>query len=377
MSGLKSGLVTVVVAGALGVLTVVGCSANGASDPLEETSGAEPEGTGATLPPGNGGGTAEEDAGKSDAKKDGSVKDSAPPDAGPPPPVPGTACTVVDEVRKKSCGACGTQSTICLDSGGSKKWADYSPCEAEIAGGCIPGTVIDEPCGNCGTQKKTCSQYCAFTTAACTGQPASSCVPGSVELQNAGCPSADVFRQRTCSATCTAPNFGATCSAPPTVVEVGPTPGSLSSTVAIITNAQTLPRVSGTSCPAATFLAATVTPYVYLQVHNPLAKSATVAIYNSIAPGGVAFKTALAAYDGVTAPTDDASRKLCLKAATFGTTALTGDSKFASLDGTKAITIAPGATVSVYVAAYNAYDATKPAESTGKVKLNVSTVSVQ
>ena len=90
----------------------------------------------------------------------------------------------------------------------------------------------------------------------------------------------------------------------------------------------------------------------------------------------MAYKTALAAYDGATGPEDDASRKVCLKAATFGTVALTGDSKFASLDGTRTISIAPDATVSVYVAAYNAYDPLKPADSTGKVKLNVATISV-
>ena len=377
MSGLKSGLVTVVVAGALGVFTVVGCTASGDADAVDDTTPVEPAESGSTLPSGSSGNNGVEDAGKADAKKDATTKDSAPPDAGPPPPVAGTACTTVDEIRNKSCGVCGTQSTICLDDGTGKKWQTYSPCGQELAGGCLPGTVIDEPCGNCGTQKKTCTQYCAFTTAACTGQPANSCVPGSVDLQNASCATFDVFHQRTCSATCTTGSFSAACTPPPTVVEVGPTPGSISSTIAIITNGQTLPRVSGTSCPAATFLATTITPYVYLQVHNPLAKSATVAIYNSLAPGGAVVKTVMAAYDGAVAPTDEATRKVCLKASTFGTVALTGDSKFASMDGTKAITIAPGATVSVYVGAYTAYDATKPAETTGAVKLNVATVSVQ
>ena len=375
MGDLKSGVVTVLVAGALGVLTVVGCSANGSSGAIEDTTPVAP-GDNSMLPPSSSGGPAE-DAGQPDAKKDSSAKDSAPPDAGPPPPVPDTPCTTLDEVRKKSCGACGNQSTICLEVAGTKKWSVYSTCGQELAGGCIPGTVVDEACGNCGTQKKTCSQFCAFTTAACGGQPANSCVPGSVELTNAGCASGETFHQRTCSATCTAPSFGAACSAPPTIVEVGPTVGNVTSTIAVLGEAQTLPRISSTTCPTATFPTTVTSPYVYLQVHNPLATSATVAIYNSLAPGGVAFKTALAAYDGVAAPTDEASRKVCLKAATYGTTALTGDSKFASLDGTKAVTIAPGATVSVYVAAYYAYDPAKPADSTGKVKLNVATMSLQ
>ena len=378
MSRITSGLVSVVVAGALGVVTVVGCSADGSSG-AEDTSatGIEPEESGTTLPPSSSSGSLPSDAGKPDAK-DASPKDSAPPDAGPPPPVPGTTCSTADEVRQKSCGACGTQSTICLDAAGTKTWSVYSACQNELVNGCIPGTIIDEPCGNCGTQKKTCTQYCAFTTAACTGQPAMSCVPGSVELTNAGCAGADEFHQRTCGATCTAPSFSLTCSAPPTVIQVGPTVGSLSSTVAILSSGQTLPRISSTSCPNATFPATVVSPYVYIQVHNPLAKAATVAIYNSLAPGGVAFKTALAAYDGASGPTADAARPACIKATTYGTSSLTGDSKFASLDGTsKSVTIAAGATVSVYVAAYYAYDPAKPADSTGKVKLNVSTTSLQ
>ena len=374
MSGLRSGLVTGVVAAAVGVFTVIGCSV-GSSGAIDDTAPPEQD-SGAILPPSSSSGNLPDDAGNPDAKQDASPKDAAP-DTGPPPPVPGAPCVTVDEVRKKSCGACGNQSTICLDVGGAKTWSGYSPCEQELAGGCMPGTVVDEPCGNCGTLKKTCTQLCVFSALSCAGQPANACAPGSVELQSAGCPSNDLFHQRTCGATCVAPTFSVACSPPPTLIEVAPAAGNVSSTVAILSETQTLPRISGTFCPTATFLATTLTPYVYLQVHNPLAKSATVAIYNSLAAGGVAFKTALAAYDGAAPSDDDASRKVCLKAATFGTTALTGDSKFASLDGSKVITLAPGATVSVYLAAYNAFDAAKPADSTGRVKLNVATISVQ
>ena len=376
MSGLKSGLVTFAFVGLCGLGTVVGCSADGSGASFGDTTETDAAGgPPATLPPsGSSGGTEEEDSGTTAPKKD-AGKDSSPPDAGPPPPVPGTPCTTLDEVKKKSCGACGTASTICLDDNGSKKWTIYSTCLNELTGGCIPGTTVDEACGNCGTKKKTCTQYCAFTTAACTGQPTSSCVPGSVDLSTASCDTT-TFLKRTCGSACTYGNFSATCSAPPTVIEVGPTPGSVSSTVAILASTQVLPRIQGTACPAATMSTTVTSPYVYLQVHNPLATAATVAIYNSLAPGGVAYKTALAAYDGAVSPTDEPTRKTCLKAKTYGTTALTGDSKFASLDGTTALSIAAGATVSVYVAAYYAYDATKPADSTGKVKLNVQTVSV-
>lgn len=378
MSGLKSGLVKVVVAGALGVFTVVGCTADGTSGDTGDTLPADP-GAGSTLPPATGGssGTTPSDGGTT-TKKDSSAPDAGEEDAGPPPPVPDTPCPTVDEVKKKSCGACGTQSTICLDVAGTKKWSVYSQCEGELVGGCVPGTVVDEPCGNCGTSKKSCTKFCVYVAQACLGQPANACVPGSVELQNAGCPSGDVYHQRTCGATCTAPNFSVGCSAPPTTIEVGPTIGSISSTITVLSESQTLPRFSGTSCPNPTFLATTITPYTYLRVHNPLAKTAKVNIYNSLAPGGVAFKTTLAAYDGVTSPTDETARKACQKARTYGTTAVTGNSLFASLDGTSyGVTIAAGATVSVYVGSYYAYEAANPTKSTGKVMLNVSTVALQ
>ena len=379
MSGLRSGLITFAFVGLCGLGAVAGCSADGSGGTFEDTTGTDPTGAPpATLPPpgSSSGGDTDEDAGKPPPKKDAGGKDAAPVDAGPPPPVENTPCPTLDEVRTKSCGACGKASTICLDVAGTKKWSVYSPCENELAGGCIPGTIVDVACGNCGTSKKTCSQYCAFSTTACAGQPAASCVPGSIELQNAGC-GVDQFHVRSCQSTCQFNNFGAACVAPPTVVEVGPTPGSVSSTVAILSQAQTLPRIQGTSCPAATMSTTVTSPYVYLRVHNPLTTAATVAIFNSLAPGGVAYKTALAAYDGAVSPTVEAARITCLKAKTYGTLALTGDYKFASLDGTTAVTIAPGATVSVYVAAYYAYDALKPADSTGKVKFNVQTVSVQ
>ena len=373
MNGLKSGLVAAALIASFGAFAIVGCSADG-SGVADDSTPTEPEESGTGLPPrSDSGGGETDDAGKT--VKDAAPKDSAV-DSGPPPPVPGTTCTTVDEVRKKSCGACGSQSTICLTEGAAAKWSVYSTCEGELAGGCLPGTIIDEPCGNCGTVKKTCTQYCAFTSGSCTGQPASSCVPGNVDLSGAGC-LADEFRQRSCGSTCTYGNFGVSCAAPPTTVQVGPTPGSVTSTVAVLTADQQLPTISGTSCPNATLSTTKTSPYVYIQVHNPLATAASISIYNSLAAGGVAYKTALAAYAGDVSPTAAAGRAACLKATTYGTTALTGNSKFASLDGTtKGVTIAAGATISVYVAAYNNYVAANPADTTGKVNLNVLTVAL-
>ncbi|HSO30991.1 MAG TPA: hypothetical protein VLT33_00705 [Labilithrix sp.] len=371
----RSKLAALVVAGVCGVVAVVGCSASGASDVGGATDDTVPEPSStAQLPEPPEGGANDLDASKPKPKDAG--KDSAI-DAGPPPPVPGTKCTVFDEVRKKTCGACGEQETICLGvDGGAGTWSDYGLCAKELANGCIPGTVVSEGCGNCGTRVKTCSQYCAFTTAACLGEPAMACVPGSIELTNAGCADGNTYHQRSCSSTCVPSGFGLTCDAAPTTVQVPPNVGGVSSTIALLSESQVATRLGGT-CPSATLTADTTqTPYVYLSVHNPLAKSAVVSIYNSQAPGGLVLKTVLASY-GADVPTTDALRKACVKGAnSYGTSALTGNTSFASLDATRAVTIGPNETVTVYLAAYNPFVAATPALSTGKVKLNVRTEQV-
>lgn len=375
MSRVRTGLVALMAMGVSGFAFVIGCTATGEVDPVFTEEPTDPPGS--QLPPVTDQDGATPEPTDASTKKDATTKDGSV-DAGPPPPVAGTPCTVADEVRVKQCGACGKQATVCLGAtdAGAGTWSEYGVCENEVAGGCIPGTVVDEACGNCGTRKKTCTAYCAFTAGACTGQPASSCVPGNVDLSNAGCTVADTYRTRTCGTTCVYNSFTTTCTPAPTTVEVGPTIGSVTSTIVNVPSSPLLSRASGT-CPNATLSTTISTAGTFVQVHNPLATPAVVAVYNSLAPGGAVFKTMLVAYDGATPPSGDAARKACIKLATTGTSALTGDVKFASLDGTtRQLTLAPNQTVTIYVAAYNAYDATKPADSTGKVKLNVSTVQI-
>lgn len=360
-----------VVAAALAVALVVGCSASGSDDAVEDTTATEPTSPPSTLPPASSAPPAAElDASKpppKDAGKDSTV------DAGPPPPVPGTSCPVRDEVKKKKCGVCGEQATACLGTGdaGGGTWAEYGACELELTGGCLPGSTVTEPCGNCGTRTKTCTQYCAYATAACTGEPVDSCVPGSVDLSTASCPTADVYRQRSCGSACTYTNFTATCSPAPASITVGPTVGSVTWTIVNLTSTQTATRLGGT-CPSATLSSATtVTPYAYVNVHNPLASSVLVSVYDSLAPGGAVLSTILASY-GAATPSTDVQRKACVKGVNhFGNAALTGDSDFASLHGGNAITIPAGGTITIYNAAYTKFAASNPAASTGKVRLNV------
>jgi len=381
MAANRSRLVALMTAGLCGLAAAVGCSADGASDfvgALDETpTGPLPPSPTARLPEA---GPIDLDAStpkpreggaKDGAAKDGASKDSAV-DAGPPSPVPGTTCTVIDEIKMRRCGACGEQSAVCLGSGVSGTWSEYNACSNEVVNGCIHGTSIAEPCGNCGTRVKTCSQFCAISTSVCAGEPVNSCVPGSVSLTNAGCADANAYHQRTCSATCMPGNFGLSCDPAPTTLEVPPSVGSVNSTIAVLSETQVAPRLLGT-CPLGSLSTPTPTPYVYLSVHNPTAKTTVVSIYNSMAVGGAVIKTLLASY-GAAIPVDDAERKACVKGAnSFGTSALTGNSSFASLDGPRAVTLAPDETVVVYLAAYNAFVPATPALSTGKVMLNVRT----
>ncbi len=370
MGRIASRAVTAAVAVVVGVFAVQGCSADGSA--IDEGWGTEPEeGSEATLPP-PGPPAPAVDAGK---PKDAGRKEV---DAGPPPPTPGTPCTTLNEIVKKKCGKCGEHSTVCLADGdsGAGTWSEYGICSNEVVGGCMPGTTEQEACGNCGTRTKTCGNYCTWSVGQCTGQPADSCSPGGIDLSTAGCTTPDTYRSRSCKTDCTWNAFGTSCDPAPTTITVPPSAGGVNWTIASLASAQTMAKMSGT-CPNAT-VSATITPYTYIQVKNDTAKTAVVTIYNSLAPGGSTFKTVLAAYAGAAPPSGDAARKACLKGvASTGTSALTGDSKFASLDGTKVVTIAPNTTISVYVGAYYAYSATTPGNSTGKVKLVVRTESLQ
>jgi hypothetical protein len=381
MRSIKSGLLGVAVAGLLGAFAVVGCSASGDTGdiggPATDNDPTEP---GAVLP----GASDEEDdppakdGGKKDAGKDSGKKDAAK-DAGPPPPAEGTVCKTPNEIFKRTCGNCGKQEAVCLadTSGTAGTVSPYGECTNQVVNGCSPGSTEDIPCGNCGTMKRTCNNYCAWSNATCTGQPAQSCTPGSVELLSAGC-NANEYRQKSCKATCTWDNVSLTCSAPPTFVLVPPTAGGVNSTIAVFSSTKTTARMpSYGTCPLTAAISTTITPYTYIEVRNTNPKAVTVSLYNSQATGGPIIDTVMAAYDGVAIPTTEAARKACKGSmGDYGTSALTGDADFASLDGTKAITIPANSSVQVYFASYYAYDASTPGESTGMIKLNVKTETV-
>lgn len=372
MRSIKTGLLGFLVSGALGTLLVFGCSASGDSlDPATITDPTQQDDSGGgILPPST---TPDEDdpkpgndAGKKDASSDAS-KDAAK-DTGPAAPETGDPCPTIDAKITRACGKCGIQEALCRDDGAGKGIvSDYSLCKNET-GVCEAGA--SQACGNCGTQ--TCSNSCKWNT--CTGQPAGSCSPGTTQFDTVSCTQPNTYVQRSCKDTCAWNSYSATCSPPPPFVNVAANVGGVNTTLAILDGANTTPRIpSVTTCPFTAAFLAYSTATTYVEVRNTNPKAVTVTIYNSLAPGGGALKTVMAAYD--TIPTTDAARKSCKAVTYLGNSTLTGNSAFASLDGTRQVTIAANSSVQVYVAAGN-QTPTTTTPTTGPVALNVRTESI-
>jgi hypothetical protein len=303
--------------------------------------------------------------GPTDGGTDAGVDSGPPP---PPPPVENTPCTTQDQIVKVACGFCGTKTTVCeKKADGSLGWSGYSPCDGEH-GVCAAGDVQTEACNNCGTRTITCSSSCTWSAGQCSAAANTGCAPLTYDITNAGCGGADLglYRVRQCSETCGYGSYS-TCSAAPTSIEVGPTVGAVSSTVAQLGGSIT--KIGANSCPVTT-LSNIATAYAYTVVHNPLDAEVTVIIYNSIAPAGKVFETALAVYAGDSAPTTVDARKQCIRASTAGNATYTGDAKFASLDTVPKKVAIPGkASVIVYTAAESASDS-------GPVRVNVKTDAI-
>lgn len=380
---------SLVVVGALGFAasfaTAVGCAGNGASDePLPDVSSNTPAEGGASgntigAPHGDGGpdkGKGDDDSTDDDddfLPLDGGPKKEAGIDSGPPLPPPvdvGSPCPTQDQILTVACGTCGTKTTVCeKKQDGTLGWSAYGPCGGEH-GVCVAGTTRSDGCNNCGTRTDTCTPQCTWATGTCSAAPNTGCVPGAYEIVNAGCdgPDLGLYRVRQCGALCTYEQSYSQCESAPTAVEVGPTVGSISST--IVTLGGGLALLSTGSCPvSASYTWGPSTAYAYTQVHNPLQKEVTVFIYHSLPQGGVVFDTSMTAYAGDQAPTTVDARKQCLKSSLIGNTTYTVDNRFASLDTTKAVTIPAGGWVTVYSTA-------EKAGVTGNVKFNVRTATI-
>ena len=398
MRSLKSGLVAIALAGIFGTVAVVGCSADGGgagiATQLDSTEPAPVTEPGSVLPERSNAPVTDGDAGKGDSgtndsgKNDSGKNDSgttnpdagvdAGVDAGPPPPVEGDACTTLNAISKKPCGACGTAETVCLNDGtgtGKGKWSAYGVCNGELTNGCVPGTVVDAPCGNCGTQKKTCNQSCAFTTAACTGQPLNSCAAGAMEYTTAGCKSAE-YRNRTCSAACIWGSFSATCAAPVNdiVLNIPTTVGPIATRSITLSAAKQGSRLNPGACPQSSAPTAGNYPYQYVELKNTTGTPAKVTVFASAVASGPVIDTIMAGYSTTFQPMDDNARKACAygvndQSSGASDTALTGNLKFSIL---KAVPIPAGGSILIYVSTYYTNPPSLASEvTTGDINLNV------
>lgn len=381
MRSLKSGLVAVAVAGLFGCLAVVGCSADGGSADLgTSNAAAEPEEEeAAQLPPPSNSSSSSATATDAGTKDSGTTKkDSGTPDAGPPPPEAGDPCTTQDALANRPCGACGTQQAICQASGndgGALAWSQYGTCQGEVAGGCVPGTVATEACGNCGTVQKTCTKFCAWTSGSCSGQPTNSCKPGLLEYSTAGCSTPNTYRNRTCQNSCQWSGFSTTCDAPN-----NPNKMTISGTVGqTVTQQWTLTPASAAKKPGDCG-ASSVGPSLYQQVaveiRNPTSQKATVSIYQSKAgASAVEIDTVLWIYNKTLPPSDDAALLACDYGVedSCGTTPsnlcgnVTSTFNFA---GASNVTINAGSAILVYSAGFST-------TTTGAFNLNVKTDALQ
>ena len=373
MRSFKSGLFTFTIAGFVGMAAVIGCSADGSSDVIEDQSGTEPtdEGSsGNTLPPsdpgtsssGGSSGTTTKDAGK-DATKTDAAKD-----AGPPPPNPGDTCTQVDKVFKKSCGKCGSQEAICLDDGNGKLTvSDYGQCLGET-GVCVPGSTETAECGNCGTLTKTCNQYCAWSSSTCGGQPTNSCAPGTTEYSTAGCTAPNTYRNKTCGTACTWGSFTAACAEPVNANKLtisGAVNGVVNGTGYTLAATQQGKRQPLYSCGSSASLSTTTThPYQIVELKNPDAtKTATVQVGMTGTP---VVEVTLNAYPNNLPPMTDAELKACTTSDWGYTT---------SWPDITGVTIPPNGKIIVRIQSY--YESTQTTySSTGNFGLTVTTTAL-
>lgn len=357
MGSLKSGIFAIALSSLVGAAAVVGCSADGATGITDNVDPTVPDDNRPLAPTsGSSGDNSIPDAGRDASKKDSGPKAEAGVDAGPPPPVEGAPCPVIEEKGTKPCGMCGKAEILCRDDGtGKGKWDVYGACGGQT-GACEPGTSVTEDCGNCGKVVKTCSQFCAYSTSACTGQPANSCKPGTLEYSGASCPVASTFRNRTCGAACTWSAFSGTCEKPVNeiVLDIGGAVGAVTTKKITFSAARTGPRITG-SCPAASVSALTNYPYQYVEIHNPSAtKPAKVTVYLSKAGAGPVIDTVMTAYGTAIQPIDDVSRKACRdgvndQSSPAADLALTGNANFSIL---KAVAIPAGGSVLVWAGSY-------------------------
>jgi hypothetical protein len=309
-------------------------------------------------------GTTDAADGATDAS-DGGVSDAGDGgDASLPPS--GSPCNQPNTVQQQDCGLCGFQKRACLPDGdGGYVWGDWGFCQNQVVNGCDPKlSYPDTSCGNCGTKKQVCLPNCNFdATQACT-EPPNACKPQSTEfVLGLSCDGGG--RERTCDNQCKFGNFGACQSGPsiPGVTASQNVNGIVSMPLTLPASPKLLRTDYSVSCPFST-ISSTATSYVYASVKNPSnVQSVKVSIWSAQAQNGPTIDTILTAYPGAVPPADNdaTARKNCLVyvSDTCSETGLTPTSCSGQWAGLMAaqgrnVTIPPGGTIVVYIAAWSA-----------------------
>lgn len=276
MRSLKSSLFTLAFSGMLGAGIIVGCAGTEEVD-LTDTDTTDADSGVTTIPSTPEASTPDSSTPKKDAGTKDSGKDSGP--IGPTGPNPGDACAQIGKEYTRKCGKCGEQMAVCEPGGdaGAGIVSAYGTCSGET-GECTPGESV--ACGNCGTG--TCTQYCSIPSgSACTGQPANSCVPGTVEYKSPGC-AINTYKKWSCAAV-GAPNqctweVGA-CAEPVNDIKltIATTPNGVVTGTYEIQKTKLGGRPPTYTCPGA----ATATPdypYEVVELFNSSTKKATIVI---------------------------------------------------------------------------------------------------
>jgi hypothetical protein len=385
MDRLKLGAGTIVTSlllcGALGF----GCATQGSGGASTADSGADASAEAATVTD-----TAVADSTAQDSARDSTVppprdsgSDSA--DAGDaavdaPPDVleeVGSPCPMAGSTQTRACGICGTQTSTC--KGGA--WGPFGSCSGELEGGCMPDATVMESCGFCGTRMRVCASDCEYAVSACTGQVPDACVPGAVDFEpDPTCDDAGILgKARICGSTCTLGPESA-CEAPPASLVIASSPMAVVDTIVDFSAMKEIPSLQTLlGCPQAIDDAGDNpdTPYGYVAVSNPTAQTAVVSIWTSKTPAGPTIDTMITSYVGSVIPMTVAARDNCTGTVTDScgdisdpTSCHPGWGGLMQSDG-NAVTLGPGASVIVYVAA-----SPMSTPSVGPIRLSARTESL-
>ncbi len=95
-------------------------------------------------------------------------------------------------MESEPCGNCGTRQRLCA---ADARWGDFGACAGE--GPCAAGAIRASGCARCGTQMQTCDMLCMWSDGACENQGV--CEPE--EIQTEVC-EANGERSRACNDAC-------------------------------------------------------------------------------------------------------------------------------------------------------------------------------